>query len=426
MLRADATRERFRLRERDFTRERVLTFARVAAFILRGHKLSLQNTLNKCFSALGQVFRVPSASAYCQARQKLAPELFAHLNTITCTDFYQLYGADGEVASWRGHRLVGADGTYLNLPDTEELRAAFTVQRNQHGAQCVQALAVVLHDLRNDLGLAAAIGPVQAEKNLLFAPGVWGATQKGDVLVLDRNSADYLILARAAAGGREVILRCPRQSFSLVNQFWQSQATEQRLTLPAPPHLRRAVRGESLPEQLPVRLLKFTLESGETEVLLTTLCNGRRYPTPEFYQVYGWRWSDETFYGRLKNIFEVERFSGFNERTIKQDFFGILFLATLESVLVKRPQAQLAAQDLARGTQTRAQVNRAVSYVALVERVVALLADPRSSPEVVLEELHHLFQTNPKRQREGRKFERPKLKHSRKLRFHRYIKRVIA
>ncbi len=36
-----------------------------------GHKLSLQNALNRGFKALGRIFQVPTASAYCQARQKI-------------------------------------------------------------------------------------------------------------------------------------------------------------------------------------------------------------------------------------------------------------------------------------------------------------------------------------------------------------------
>jgi hypothetical protein len=83
----------------------------VAVLILRGHKLSLQNTLNKFFSALGEVFPVPTTSAYCQARQKVQPELFRHLNEVVGQDFYELYGADHQVKLWYGHRVLGADGT---------------------------------------------------------------------------------------------------------------------------------------------------------------------------------------------------------------------------------------------------------------------------------------------------------------------------
>jgi hypothetical protein len=191
---------------------------------------------------LGEVFQVPTASAYCQARQKIQPELFRHLNEVVGQDFYELYGADHQVKLWHGHRVLGADGTYLNLPDTPETRARFSVQRNQRAeGERVQALASCLYDLRNDLGVDAVIGAKQAEKNHLFGSH-WAATQPGDVRVLDR---------------------------------------------------------------------------------------------------------------------------------------------LLESVLTKPAQAALASQSQHRECQTVAQVNRAVSYVALVERVVELLADPRRSPEAV-------------------------------------------
>lgn len=421
------TQERFRQQASDFTRERVLTFVRVVILILRGHKFSLQNALNKFFSALGAVGSTPTASAYCQARQKLKPEVFVHLNQITSDDFYRLSGQDGQVKTWRGHRLLGADGTFLNLPDTPELRAAFTVQRNRFGAETVQALAAVLYDLRNDLGLAAALSPIVGEKKLLF-DWLWQRTRKGDVLVLDRALADYSVIAWAVADQRQVIIRCPRQSFAAVNACWDSELTEQivTLTVPTTPTTRQFVRDHHLPEQLQVRLLKFTLESGETEVLLTTLCDRRRYPSAEFKQVYGWRWGQETYYDRVKNIFEVERFSGHTKTAIEQDFFGVIFLATLESVLTGQAQTELADQSRERGRRTTAQVNRAVSYTALVDSVVHLLADPRSSPEEVLSQLHHLFRTNPLSQRPGRKFHRPQLTPSRKLRFHRYVKRIIA
>jgi hypothetical protein len=425
------TSAEYRQEIKDFTRKRVLTFGRVAILILRGHKISLQNALNKFFGAMGEVFSVPTASALSQARQKIRPELFVRLNEVVVGDFYQLYGADGEVRLWRGHRVVGADGTYLNLPDTPELRREFSVQRNQHRhkqSEQVQALAMVLHDLRNDLGLAAALAPAHsAEKDLLFNQ-LWGQTRRGDVLVLDRNWADYTVIARAYVDGRQVVIRCPGQSFAAVNEFWESDLTEAILWLPVPttPKTRAFVREHNLPEEIQVRLLKFTLESGETEVLLTTLCNRRRYPTAEFYTLYGWRWGDETYYDRIKNIFELERFSGLSATAIKQDFYGVIFLATLESVLIKSAQSELSEEAAERNCANTPRVNRAVSYVSLVDRAVELLADPCRSPDQVLEELHHLLKTNPTRHRAGRKFDRPKLTHARKLRFHRYTKRIIA
>lgn len=426
-LLADKTREKYRVSDKDFTRQRVLTFTIVAVSILRGHKFSLQNALNKVFEALGKLRLTPTNSALCQSRQKISPELFVRLHQVARDDFYQLYGEDGEVLTWRGHRVLAYDGTNLNLPNTPDLQKAFSIPRNQKGAQGVQALAGVLYDVRNDIAIGAQLGPLQAEKNFLLND-LWSGTKPGDLIVMDRLFDDYVIIATAKRDRREVLIRCPRNSFAVVQEFWASEETERIVTLEIPQRskTRKYVAQNNLPESVMVRLIKFTLETGEVEVLLTTLCNRRRYPTAEFKEVYHWRWNEEGFFDRVKNIFEVERFSGFSETAIKQDFFGVIFLATLESILTKGTQSELAEQDRRRRNKTQAMVNRSVSYVSLVDRAIQLLADPRTDPEEVLEELQFLFKKDPTRNLKDRKFERKKFNHSARLRFHRYRKRISA
>lgn len=425
-LHATTTREKYRVTPRDFTRTRVLTLSHVAVLVLRGHKVSQQNALNKLFRELDQLEDTPTASAYSQARQKLKPEIFDHLNSLVVKDFYRLYGADGAVKRWHGRRLLGADGTKFNLPDTPDLRAAFTVHRNQH-EEFVQATAVVLHDLLNDIGLKASLGPVSGEKKPLLEH-LWDQTEETDVLVLDRNFGDYTIVAWAVLGKRDVIIRCRRNSFSVVEEFWESEKTEDLVVLNVSQSAKtqQFVSEHNLPENLPVRLLKFTLPSGETEVLLTTLCDQEQYPSEEFYEVYGLRWNDETYYKRIKTIFEVERFSGKSKQVIEQDFLGVIFLSTLESVLTQKPQDAMIQHDQERGNRTKAKVNRSVSYVAMIDESVGLLLDDTIHPEDVLDRLYQLFSKNPTRHKDGRKYDRPKLKHSRRLRHHLYNKRISS
>ena len=418
----------YRVAPTNFTRERSLTLPRVAALILRGHKVSQQNALNKCFRELDQLAALTTASAYCQARQKLRPELFVRLNQVTHDEYRTLSETDGSFRRWHGHRLLGADGTKLNLPDNAELRQRFSLVTNQHGAAgaCVQALGVVLYDLRNDLGVAAHLGALAAEQDVLLLE-LWQHTQAGDVLVLDRNFADYAVIAWAAARGRPVIIRCPQQSFAAVNEFWASSESEKLVTLRVTRRQAAFVRAHGLPTTVQVRLLRFRLPSDETEVLLTTLCDTRQYPRAEFYQVYGWRWNQEVYYDRLKNIFEVERFSGLNERAIRQDWYGVLFLMTLESVLAQSAQQALNTRAQARQTKHLPQVNRAVSYVSLLDTTVSLLANPQVSLVEVLEQLHRLLQTNPLYPRPDRA-PPPRKERSlaRSLRQQRYRKRLTS
>lgn len=395
--------------------------------ILRGHKFSLQNALNKVFEALGKLRLTPTNSALCQARKKIAPELFVHLQQAARDDFYDLYGQDGEVLTWRGHRVLAYDGSDLNLPNTPELQKAYSLHGNQHGWEGLHGMAGVLYDVRNEIAIGAQLGPLQAEKNFLLND-LWSGTRPGDLIVMDRLFDDYTVIATANKDRREVLVRCPRNSFAVVNEFWGSDETERLATLQVPQtaKTRNYVRQHGLPKTVPVRLIKFTLETGEVEVLLTTLCDRRRYPISEFKEVYHWRWNEETFFDRVKNIFELERFSGFSETAIKQDFFGVIFLATLESILAKKPQSELAEQDRRRQNKTQAMVNRAVSYVSLLDHAVQLLADPLKDPEEIIDDLRFLFKKDPTRNLKDRKFERKNLKHSARLRFHQYRKRINA
>lgn len=418
--------QRVRVKATDFTRQRVLSWERVLVLMLSGHKVSLQNALNKCFRALGRVWEVVTASAYSQARQKVQPQVFVHLNAVACEEYYTRYGADDEVELWHGQRVLGVDGSYLNLPDTAETRARFSVQTNQHeGGEQVQALASVVYDLRNDLGLSAALGPKQAEKNLLFAPHL-AATQAGDVLVCDRAYADYSVMATVVARQCHFVIRFPRQSFAAVNAFWAAPEREQVVTLAVTSKARPYVAKQHLPTALQVRLIKVELATGEVEVVGTDLLDTSTYPAAEFKAVYGWRWNHETYHDRIKNIFEVERFSGSSVRAIEQDFYGVIFLATLDSILSKPAQAQLTVRAHAQGCATPLKVNRAVSYVALLDHVVELLADCRRTPGETLAAIEHLLQTAPTRHHAGRQFARKKRSAAHRLRFAKYGKRVLA
>ena len=421
-----AIRERFRVKATDFTRERVLTWPTVIVVMLRGQKVSLQTAVNKFFSAVGDVWRVVTASAYRQARQKVQPEVCVHLNAVMCEEYYARYGADQEVVLWHGQRVLGVDGSYLNLPDTEETRGEFSVQTNQHpGGEQVQALALVLYDLRNAVGLSAALGPKQAEKNLLFTTHL-AATQAGDVLVCDRAYADYSVMATVVARQCHFVIRFPRQSFTTVNAFWAALAQERVVTLAVTSKARAYVAEQQLPTTLRVRLVKVVLASGEVEVLGTDLLDAQTYPAAEFKAVYGWRWQHETYHDRIKNIFEVERFSGKSAQAIKQDFYGVIFLATLESILSKPAQAVLTAQGVARECRYAPQVNRVVSYVTVLEHIVQLLGDARRSPAATLAAIERLLLTTPTRQRPGRQVKRHKRSAAHRLRFAKYGKRVVA
>jgi hypothetical protein len=425
-LRDDKTVARYRVRVQDWSRQRTLTFLRVVTLILTGHKHALQNALNRFFRALGLLPEVPTASAYSQARQKVEPTLFQHLNNVVVEKFYALYAPDGGVKRWQGRRVLGIDGTMINLPDTVETRAQYTRHGNQHGrAIRVQALGSVCYDLLNDLALDATLGKQHAEKESIFTSHLH-VTAPGDVIVLDRGYADYGVMAFLLQHQRDFVIRMPRRRAGLIRTFWDGPRRDQVVELAAPERQRAFVQQRHLASRLRVRFVKIALADGEVEVVATSLLDAKAVPAAALKTLYGWRWGIETYYDRVKNIFEVERFSGRTVRGIEQDFFGVIFLTTLESVLSKEAEAELAQESAAAQRKHVAQVNHAVSYLALVDHTIALFLDPPGSVEETLATLHFLFKTNPTLHRPGRRFPRHRRSGYRRAWFYRYTARLVA
>ena len=132
--------------------------------------------------------------------------------------------------TWHGHRILGIDGTTWDVPNTPENQRHFGCATNQHrDFACAQAKGTLLYDVLNDIGLHAAIEPVQSEKQLLFDHHL-PHTGPGDVLVMDRLYCDYSVLGYWMAAGRHVV-RVPRNSFGLARAFWKSSEVDKVVTL---------------------------------------------------------------------------------------------------------------------------------------------------------------------------------------------------
>ncbi len=460
LLREPETRARFRLQPHDWTRQRLLTFEVVVAMILQGHKLAFASILQRTFGWLNRLHSTPQPASFCEARHKLAPEIFLALTQATTQDFYtrprrELMLALGKPSVqdktgtgpntgpntdevslvWHDHRVLSVDGTKWNLPNTPQNRERFGTATNQHDAiGCAQSQGLVLYDVLNDLGLHAVPAPategkVPAEKTILFGSFL-PFTEPGDVVVLDRGYGAYSVLAFWDGNERYYVIRMTHHSFKAVREFWKHSAGHERaettVKIAVTPDQKKFVREQGLPLELTVRLIKITLPNGEEEVLATNLLDTQLYPAAEIAELYRQRWQIEGYIDRLKNIFEIERLAVQRPDHLLQDFYGVLFLSTLESVLTRRDQNLLERRTKQRDCVHKKQVNRAQSYLALVDRALELLLDNSKEITQTLEELHFLFQWNPTLQRTGRSFSRNKTSQSRRLRFQKYTKRALT
>ena len=290
---------RHRRRERDFTRQCVLTFPVLMLVLLQKSLKSLQAHLQEFLGELadGTAPLQLSGGALTHARAKLRATAFIELNAPVLA---AVYGPEHAalVQRWRGHRLLSVDSSLVRLPRHAAVGEKFGwVQcAHHHGPQerYPQGRVSVLYDVLNQIGLEGRLaGSTVAETELAHAH--LAAVQPGDVLLNDRGYTGYRWLVAVRAAGAHWVSRASRGSFAAVQElFARDQAdVSQVVTLAAPKELRNECRERGWPLALTVRLVTVRLSSGELEVLVTSLLDESAYPTDVFGPVYWRRWGQE-------------------------------------------------------------------------------------------------------------------------------------
>ena len=422
-------RVRHRRRPVDFSRECRLTFSVLVVFLLQKSLKALQARLHEMVWRLteGAASWNLSAGALTHARAKLRARAFVELNQQGVLPL--VYGAEHAalVQRWRGHRLLAVDSSVVRLPKNQAVGKKFGWMEcaNHRGMQerYPQGRVSVLYDVLNEVALDASLVAWKvAEEELAHGHLDW--VQPGDLVLTDRGYTSYRWILDVLARRAHFVSRCSRSSFGEAQSlFKQDRAGVSVLTtLRVTKEVKAECRQQGWPLEVTVRLVTVRLETGELEVLVTSLVDETAYPTKEFAALYWRRWGQETYYGRLKGRMDLEHGSGLTLEAVEQDFAATLLLSNVESVVIGPATSQLAQRTAHR--EQPAKVNRAVSLHALKSRLIDLLASAVPA-EKVLAELTQWFQDNPVSVRPKRKVARRKYSAACSYHYQRYVRKIV-
>lgn len=371
--------------------------------IMRKSVKSLQLILNEISHQLG--LSSISQSAFSQRRVQLKHTAFIELNQKAVVEVK--YG-DDEFKRYKGMRVLGIDGSKILLPNTVDVINTFGCIRYSNDHPEVQGahaygLASVMYDVLNRIALDSQLGTARAyEVDLAREHLVY--THEKDLIVCDRNYSSYSWLATLHQANRAYVIRCSAASFATARSMLRGVGSDSQIITLKPHHSKlKEIKQQELPESITVRLARVVLNTGEYEVLVTSLLDEHEYPTTEFKSLYALRWGEETFYGILKTRLNLENFTGKTAEAVYQDFYASVYLTGLESILTAECDTFLG-QKLTRYPQ---QVNRAVSFHAIKNQAIEILYSHYDN-DLVLKKLEELFLTNPISNRKNRQVPRKK------------------
>lgn len=301
-------------------------------------------------------------SAYCQARARLPVQAVrAAFEDFTAQARGDRRGEDG---LWCGHRVMLADGSGINTPDTPALRSAFGVASacaEGGGLPTMQVLVGV--DAHTGLLLDLHAAPVHTH-DLAQVGRLHPALRAGDVLVGDRAFCAYSHLHQLQIRGCHGVFRVgtarpipfpartgqrPRRAYNrhraqvpiLVELISED---DQCIEILKPRNCPLSVSVEAfaqMPRAMIVRAVRYRVRAVGTRThpitLLTTLTDPQRYSAQTLGELYLMRWRVETDLRHLKRTMGMDRLKCATVEGVQREL--LMFALVYNAVCVVRTRA---------------------------------------------------------------------------------------
>jgi hypothetical protein len=343
---------------------------------------------------------------------KIKPELFKHFISFLNKEFYS--ENDERVKLWKGYRLLGCDGSTLTLPITKELKKKYSHYVNGHTTDVLIARTSILYDLENEMVLDGKLAPFSEGERQLAISLFQGLkkSQFKELIILDRGYPSYEMIYEMEQLNLDYLMRIKPSFGKLTVEFMNSDLIELITEIkPVIPHRKVNLIKKLFfkNKAIKIRLIKVLLESGEVEMLVTSLLNQKKYPLGEFKDLYFKRWGIETLYDKLKNKLLIEQFTGYAEASILQDFYCTLFLSNIQSLLTSEANDELKMNNI-NDTKYEYKINTNLSIGFIKTRLIELFSE-QNHTENTLMELEALFIKNLIPIRPNRTFKRNTLKY---------------
>lgn len=388
----------------DFVRKRKLPFSSLILFMINLIKQTLQKELTffmKNFSK--NKFENITKSAFCQSRLNLKPKAFIELNETLLEEFYSK-----KHKLWNKYRLLSIDGSTTQLPTSSQIISYFGVSKNNTTNEVPTAKISTLFDILNSKIIDSKIDKLKVSEYTLLLNHINSIT-KNDLVIMDRGYAAVWLMFYLLNLKTNFVIRIPKNFLKNFNEeLLKSNNTSMIFEIK-----NYTKKAKKKFEQLnltfkpfSIRLVKVVLESGEIEILATSLLNNEKYVSDIFKDLYFMRWGIEINYGHLKNNIQIENYTGKSVISIEQDFYASCFISNLQSLIINDAQKELEKQK--KETKYEYKINQNLSLGFLKYEVIKIIMGKNQVKNY--QKLKKLFQLEAVPIRKNRKFSRKKIK----------------
>jgi len=331
----------------DFTRNRKMPFEEVILFMIFSLKCSTQSALRRFFASIGKPVFMRQQS-FSEARMKVKVEAFIKLFKLTVAIM-----TENCCKKWQGYRVYAVDGSKIALPCDKELLKHY----GGHGRNAASPTAQgsIIYDVMNDTVADALITPMATDERTLAKAHIDSikgyAPNEKKLVIFDRGYPSFDLIEKLECEGLYYLMRV-REKFNL--------------DIDAQTKADGYVMLKKGQKQIHTRVIKFRLDSGEIETLITNIAD-RRLGKKAFKKLYYMRWPVETKYDIVKNKLQLENFTSRSVEGIEQDFYAAMYLTNVVAAATIDVQPKI--------TDTRKDKDNKYEYKANTNELIGVLKD---------------------------------------------------
>ena len=367
------------------------------------NKGSYQDELDNFFKVLNHMEvaeRVVTKGAISKARIKLNYQAFIELNAKMASHYYSYFST----ISWHGFNLLAVDGSTLRVPDEDEIVEHFGVWDVDKGKPCPKARISQMFDVLNRITVDAIIRP-KAEGERELASFHFLRLMPNDLILLDRGYPAFWLFKLVESMDANFCARVSYKKWKVIRKFYRSGNTEQIVKIcPTPLSVSKCTELGIDKDPIKVRLIRVELDTGESEILITSLTDKNKYSQSIFYSLYHHRWPVEEDYKTMKCRMEMENFSGKSVLSVYQDFHAKVFSKNLTAIIANTTKEEI--KKLSERRKYQYQINFTQVLSKMKHTIVLLFTRSVEKVKFIVTKLQNIFSQTVEQVRPGRKYER--------------------
>lgn len=329
------TSKKYVTEENRFIRNRKMNQKEYTAFILSQRSCTGYIETIRFFTLMmNEGFKTITSQAIGKQRMHIDPKAFIDMYECFIDELYSRFSGFSE---FKEYIVCACDGSIVDLPNVTLTREEFPLgDENLLKENRIRARVSCFLDVHSKHILTAKIVETTINEVNLAIEHLENLKKRMDIkkiiTIYDRGYPSIKLMVKTMDLGSKFLIRLPKNVFN--RQIRKMRTNDEIIKINMINSRLRAFDDENLKEkaekmgQLEIRIAVIDIGNDEPEILATNLTH-EEFTTEDLKELYGKRWTVETGFDRLKNLVEIEDFSGIRRQIIEQDFYAHIFVYNL-------------------------------------------------------------------------------------------------